>query len=167
MSSGKEYDEGVLLLSLHHVVVVQLPRRVQLFVTPWTAAHQASLSLTISLSLPKFMSIASVMLSSHLMLCCPLLLLTSVFPSIRVFSKESVVRIRRPKCWNFRCSISPTNEYSGLISFKIDCFDIIAVQGTLKSFLKDHSSKASILQHSAFFTVQLSQPFMTTGKTIA
>ena len=130
-------------------------------VTPWTAARQA-LSLTISRSLPKFMFIASVMPSSHLILWCPLLLLPSIFPSIRNFSSESAVRIRRPKYY----SISPSKEYSGLISLKIDWFDLLAVQGTLRSLLQHHSSKVSVLWHSAFFTVQLSQLYVTTGKTI-
>ena len=118
-------------------------------------------------SLLKFMSIELMMPSSHLILCCPLLLLPSIFPSIRVFSNESVLRIRWSKYWSFSFSISPSNEYSGLISFKIDWFDLFAVQGTLKSLLPHHSSKASILGHSAFFMVQLSHPCMTTGKTIA
>ena len=115
----------------------------------------------------KFMSIESVMSSNHLIFCCPLLFLPSVFPSIRVFSNESVLRITWPKYWSFSFSISPSNEYSGLISFRIDWFGLISVQGTLKSLLQHHSSKASILWHSAFFIVQLSHPFMTTGKTIA
>ena len=140
---------------------------VQLFVTPWTAARQASLSITTSQRLPKLMSIESVMPSNHLILCRPLLLLPSILPSIRVFPDESVLHIRWPKYWHFSFSISPSNEYSGLISFKMDWLDILAVQGTLKSLLQQHSSKASILQRSAFFTVQLSHPYMTTGKTIA
>ena len=140
---------------------------VWLFVTPWTAAHQASLSITISQSLLKFMSIELVMPSSHLILCHPLLLLPSIPPSIRVFSKESTLCIKWPKDWSFSFCISPSNEYSGLISFKIDWMHLLAVQGTLKSLLQHHSSKASILWHSAFFTVQLSLPYMTTGKTIA
>ena len=131
---------------------------VQLFVTPWTDAHQASLFKTNSQSLLKFMSIESVMPSSHLILCRPLLLLPSIFPSIRVFSNESVLHIRWPKYWSFSFSISPSNEYLGLISFRIDWLDLLAVQGTLKSLLQHHSSKASILQHSAFFMVQLSHP---------
>ena len=126
---------------------------VWLFVTPWTAAHQASLSITNSQSLFKLMSIHSVMPSNHLILC--LLLLPSIFPSIRVFSNESVLRIRWPKYWSFSFNISLSNEYSGLISFRIDWFDLLEVQGTLKSFLQHHSSKASILQHSTFFIVQL------------
>ena len=133
--------------------------------TPWTATHQASLSITNSQSLLKLMSIESVMPSNHLILCHPLLLLPSVFPSIRVFTSESVLHIRWPKYWSF--CFSPSNEYLGLISFRIDWFDLLAVQGTLKSLLQYHSSKASILQHSAFFLVQFSHPYMTTGKTIA
>ena len=139
---------------------------VQLFLTPWTAARQASLSFTISLSLLKPMSKESVMLSDHLILCRPLLL-PSIFSSIRVFSNESAFRIRWPQYWSFCFSISPSNEYSGLISFRIDQFDLLALQGTLKSLLQHHSLKVSILQHSAFFMVQLSYLYMTTGKTIA
>ena len=120
-----------------------------------------------SRSLLKLISIESLMPSNHLILCCPLLLLPSIFPSIRVFSNESVLRIRWPQYWGFSFSISPSNEYSGLLSFRIDWFDLLAVQETLKSLLQHHSSKTSILQHSAFFTVQLSHPYMTTGKTIA
>ena len=135
--------------------------------TPWTAAHQVSLSITNSRSLFKLMSIELVMPSSHLILFYPLLLLPSIFPSIRVFSNESVLHIRWSKYWSFSFSISPSNEYSGLISFRIDWFDLLAVQETLKSLLQYHSSKASILQHSAFFMVQLSHPCMTTRKTIA
>ena len=146
---------------------VQSLSLVRLFVTPWTAAHQASLSISNSQNLPKFMSIESVMPSNYLILCCPLLLLPSIFTSIRVFSNESALRIRWPKYWSFSFSISPSNEYSGLISFRIDCFDLFAVPGTLKSLLQHHSSKASILWHSVFFIVQLSHPYMTTGKTIA
>ena len=135
--------------------------------TPWTAAHQAPLSFTICQSFLKFMSIEFVMLSNHLILCRPLLLLPFIFPSIRVFSSESALHIRWPKHWSFSFSISPSNEYSGLISFKIDWLDILAVQETLKSLLQHHSSKASILWQSAFFMVQLSHQYMTTGKTIA
>ena len=124
--------------------------RVQLFVTPWTAACQATLSITISRSLRKLMSIESVMPSNHLILCHPVLLLPSIFPSIRAFSSESVFHIRWPKYWSFSLSISPSNEYSGLISCRMDWLDLLAVQGTLKSLLQHHSSKASILQHSAF-----------------
>ena len=135
--------------------------------TPWTAAHQVSLSITNSRSLFKLMSIELVMPSSNLILFYPLLLLPSIFPSIRVFSNESVLHIRWPKYWSFNFSISPSNEYSGLISFRIDWFGLLAVQETLKGLLQYHSSKASILWRSAFFTVQLSHPYMTTGKTIA
>ena len=135
--------------------------------TPGTAACQASLSITSSWSLPKLISIALVMPSNHLILCHPLLILPSIFPSIRVFSSESVLLIRWPKDWSFSFSIRPSNEYSGLISFRVDWLDLLAVQGTLKSLLQHHSSKASILQHSAFFIVQLSHPYVTTGKTIA
>ena len=134
--------------------------------TPWTAAHQTSLSITNSQSLLKLMSIELVMPSNHLILCRPLLR-PSIFPSIRVFSNESVLCIRWPKYWTFSFSISPSSEHSGLISFRMDWLDLLAVQGTLKSLLQHHSSKASILWHSAFFIVQLSYPYMTTGKTIA
>ena len=139
---------------------------VPLFVTPWTAAHQASMSITNSRSLLKLTSIELVMPSNHLILCHPLLLLPSIYPSIMVFSKESVLHIRWPKYWSLSFSISPSDEYSGLISFRIDWLDLLAVQGTLKSLLQQHSSKASILCHSVFFMVQLSHPYMTTGKTI-
>ena len=142
----------------HQFSSVQLLSRVWLFVTPWTAAWQASLSITNSRSLPKPMSIESVMPSNHLILCRPLLFLPSIFPSIRVFSNKSVLHIRRPKYWSFSFSISPYNEYSGLISFRMDWFDLLAVQGTLTS-LQHHSSKASILRYSAFFMVQLSHPY--------
>ena len=135
--------------------------------TPWTAARQASFSITSSQSLLKLMSIELVMPSNHLILCHPLRLMLSIFPSIRVFSKESVLRIRWPNYWSFRFNISPTNEYSGLISFRMDWLDLLAVQGTLKSLLQHHSSKASILWCLAFFIVQLSHPYMTPGKTIA
>ena len=134
--------------------------------TPWTAARQTSLCITNSQSLLKLMSIESVIPSNHLILCHPFLL-RSIFPSIMVFSNESVLRIRRPKYWSFSFNISPSNEHPGLISFRMDWLDILAVQGTLKSLLQHHSSKASILRHSAFFIVQLSHPYMTTGKTIA
>ena len=146
---------------------VYLLSHVQLFVTPRTTACQASLSITNCQSLPKHMSIESVMPSSHLILCSPLLLLPSIFPSIRVFSNESALRIRWPNFWTFSFNISPSNEHSGLISFRMDWLDLLAVQGTLKNLLQHHSSKASILQHSAFFIVQISHPYMTTGKTIA
>ena len=134
-------------------VVVQSLSRVQLFATPWTAACQASLSITSSRSLLKLMSIESVMPSNHLVLCRPLLLLPSIFPSIMVFSNESALHIRWPTCWSFRFSISPSNEYLGLIFYRIDLFDLLAVQGTLKTLLQHHSSKASILRRSAFFMV--------------
>ena len=146
---------------------VQSLIRVRLFATPWTAAHQAFLSITNSQSLLKFMSIELVMPSNHLILCRPLLLLPSIFPSIRVFSNEPALRIRWPKYWSFSFNISPSNEHPGLISFRMDWLDILAVKGTLKSLLHHHSSKASILWHSAFFLVKLSHPYMTTGKTIA
>ena len=144
---------------------VQSLSHIQLFVTPWTAACQASLYITNSRSLLKLISIDSVMPSDHLILCHPLLLLPPVFPSIRVFSNESVLRIRWPKYWSF--IINPFNVYSGLISFRTDWCDLLAVQGTLKGLLQHHSSKASILWCAAFFIVQLSYPNMTTGKTIA
>ena len=140
---------------------------VQLFVSPRTAACQASLSNTNFWSLLKLTSIKSVMPSNHLFLCCPLLLPPSIFPSIRSFSNESVLSIRWPKYLSFSFSISPSNEYSGLTSFRMDWLDLLAVQGTLKSLLQHHSSKASILWHSAFFIVQLSHPYLATGKTIA
>jgi len=148
-------------------VSVQLLSRVQLFATPWTAACQASLSIINSQNLSKLMSIVSVISSNHLILCHPLLLLPSIFPSIRVFSNESALHIRWPNYWSFSFNISPSNEHSGLISFRMDWLDLLAVQGTLKILLQHHSSKASILWHSAFFIVQLSHPYMTTGKTIA
>ena len=135
--------------------------------TLWTAAHQASLSITNSQSLLKLMFIKLVMPSNLIILCCPLLFLPSVFPSIRVFPNEQVLHIRWPNYWNFSFSISLPTEYSGLISFRMDWFDLLAAQGTLKSLLKHHSSKASVLQRSAFFMVQISYPHMTTGKTIA
>ena len=146
---------------------VQALSRVRLFATPWTAACQASLSITSSQSLLKLMSIESVMPSNHLILCGSLLFPPSTFPRIRVFSNESILHIRWPKYWHFSFSISPSNEYSGLISFRMDWLDIFAFQGTLKSLFQHHSSKALILQHSAFFIVQLSHQYMTTGKTIA
>ena len=145
---------------------VQSLSRVQLFATPWTAACQASLSITNSKSLPKLRSIESVMPSSHLILCCPLLLLPPTPPSIRVFSNESTLRMRWPKYWSFSFSISPSNEHSGLSSFRMDWLYLPAVQGTLKSLLQHHSSKASIFRCSTCFTVQLSHPYMTTGKTL-
>ena len=140
---------------------------VRLFATPWTAARQASLSITNFRRLLKLMSIESVMPSNHLILCRPLLLLPSIFLSIRVFSSESALCIRWPKYWSFSFSISTTKDYSGLISFRMDWLTLLAVQGTLESLLQHHSSKASILRCSAFFIVQLSHPYMTTGKTIA
>ena len=140
---------------------------VQLFATPWTAARESSLSITNSRSPPKPMSIESVMPSTHLILCHPLLLLPSIFHSIRVISNESALHIRWPKYWSFNFNISPSNEYSGLISFRMDWLDLLTVQGTLKSLLQHRSSKASILLCSAFFIVQLSHLYMTTGKTIA
>ena len=135
--------------------------------TPWTAACNASLTFTISWSLLRFRFIELVMLSNHLILCCSLLLLPSIFPSIRVFSNELALHIRWPNDWSFSFRISPSSEYTGLICFRIDWFDLLAVQETLKSLLKHHSSKASILQRSVFVMVQLSHPYMTTGKTIA
>ena len=144
--------------------VVQLLSHVHLFVTPWTEAHQASLSFTSSWSLLKFMCIELVMPSNHLILCHLLLLLPSIFPNIRVFSNESAVHIRWSNYWRFSSNISPSNEYSGLISFRMDWLDLRAVQGTLKSLLQHHSSKTSILQHLVFFMVQISHPNMITGK---
>ena len=141
--------------------------RVRLLVTPWIAARQASLSITNSQSSLRLMSIESVMPSSHLILCRPLLLLPPIPPSVRVFSNESTLRMRWPKYWSFSFSIIPSKEIPGLISFRMDCLELLAVQGTLKSLLQHHSSKASILQHSAFFTVQLSHAYMITGKAIA
>ena len=141
--------------------------RVRLFATPWTAACQAALSITNSQSSLKLMSSVSVMPSNHLILSCLLLLLPSILPSTRVFSKESVLHIRWPKDWSFSFSISPSNEYSGLISFRVHWLDHLAVQGTLKSLLQHHSSKASIHQRSAFLIAQVSHPCMTTGKAIA
>ena len=147
--------------------VVQSCRHVQLFVTPWTAAYQDFLTFTISWSLLKLMSIESVMPSNYPIICHPLLLLHSTFPSIRVFSNESSLRVRWPKYWSFIFSIRHSNEYSGLISFRMDWLDLLAVQGTLKSLLQHHISKTSILGHSAFFMIQLSHLYMTTGETIA
>ena len=156
----------VFFFQINMLSSVQLLSCVWLFVIPWTAACQASLSITNSLSLLKLMSIKLVMPSNHLILCRPLLS-PSIFPSIRVFPKESVLRIRWPKYGSFSFSISLSNEYSGLISFRMDWLELLAVQGTLKSLLQHHSSKASIFQHLAFFIVQISHPYMTTGKTIA
>ena len=149
------------------IVVFQLLSHVQLLVTPWTTACQASLSFTISWSFLRLSSIELVMPSNHLIHCHPLLLLLSIFPSFRVFSYELAPRIRWPKYWSFSFSISPSSEYSGLISFRIDWFDLLAVQITLKRLLQHHNSKASVLHCSAFFMVQLSHLYMTTGKTIA
>ena len=149
------------------VVVVHLLSHVWLIATPWTAACQASLSFTISRSLLKLMSIESAVSSNRLILCRPLLLPPSIFPSIRVFSNESALHIRWPNYWSFSFNICPSNEHSGLISFRIDWFDFHAVQGTLKSLLQPHNLKASILQCLAFFMVQLSHPYMITGKTKA
>ena len=146
---------------------VQLFSHVQLFATPWITARQASLSITNSRSLPKLISIELVMPSSHLILCCPLLLLPPIPPNIRVFSNESTLPMRWPKYWSFSFSITPSNEHPGLISFRMDWLDLVAVQGTLKCLLRHHSSKALTLRCSAFFTDQLSHPCMTTGKTIA
>ena len=149
---------------------VQLLSHVQLFVTPWTAARQASLSITNSQSLLKLISIESMMPSNHLILCCPLFLLPSLFPSIWVFSNESILCIRWPEYWSFSFSISLSNEYSGLISFRMDWFYLLAIQGTLKSLLQQHSSKTSILQCSVFFLVQFSHSYhsyMISYKTIA
>ena len=154
-------------IGLHRFHSVQSLSCVQLFATPWIAVRQASLSLTNSWRLLKLVFIKSVMPSSHLILCCPFLLLPPIPPSIRVFSNESTLHMRWPKYWSFSFSISPSNEHPGLISFRMDWLDLLAVQGPLKSLLQHHSSKASILQHSAFFTVQLSHPYMTIGKTIA
>ena len=154
----------------HHFIELKLVDRslshVQLFGTPWTATRWASLSFTISWSLFQLMSIVSKILSNHLILCLLLLLLPSIFPSSGVFSNESALYIRWPKYWSFSFSISPSNEYSGLISFRIDWFDLLTVQGTLKSLLQHHNLKSSILQHSSFFIVQLSHLYMTARKTI-
>ena len=155
------------VLTLPPFISVQLLSHVQIFVTPWTTAHQASLSITNSQSLHNIMFIESVMPSNHLILCCYLLLLSSIFPSIRVFSNESALHIRCPKYWCLSFIISPSNEHPGLISSRMDWLDLLAVQGTLKNLLQHHISKASILQCSALVIVQLSHPYMTTGKTIA
>ena len=161
----------ILVYSCHllrnFLFIVQSLTHVQLFAIPWTIAHQASLSFIISWSLLKLMSIESVMPSNYLVLCHPLVLLPSTFPSIRVFSNKTALHIRLPKYWSFSFNISPSNEYSGLLSFRIHWLDFLSVQGTLKSLLQHHSSKASILQCSAFFIVQLSHPYMTTHKTTA
>ena len=164
-ANGEEKDFVSILYFI--ISSVQSLSHIRFFETPWTAACQASLSIINPQSLHKLMSIESVMPSSHLILCHPLLLPPPIFPRIRVFSNESVLQIRWLKYWNFILSISPSNEYLGLISFRMDWLDLLAVQGTLKSLLQHPNSKASILQHSAFFTVQHSHPYMTTGKTIA
>ena len=168
MGFGAQEHQLHLIIILHfHFSSVQSLGLGQLFVTPRTAAHQASLFITKCWSLLKLMSIESVMPSNHFILCHPLLLLPSIFPSIMIFSSESVLHIRWPKYWSFSYSISPSSEFSGLISFRSDWFHLLAVQGTLNSLLQYHSSKASILRCSAFFIVQLSHPCMTTRKTIA
>ena len=171
MSTERWMDKGVVVHIYNGIFSqfssVQLLSHVRLFVTPWIAARQASLSITNSWSSPRLTSIESVMPSSYLILCRPLLLLPSIFPSIRVISNESVLWITWPKYWNFSFSIIPSKEIPGLISFRMDWLDLLAVQGTLKSPLQHHISKASVLQCSAFFIVQLSHPYMSTGKTIA
>ena len=163
---------------MYHLVNEHMPRvssvqfssvqfsHVRLFATPWTAAHQASLSITNSWSPPKPMSIESVMPSNHLILCRPFLLLPSIFPSIRVFSNESALCMKWPKYWSFSFNISPSNEYPGLISFRMDWLDLLAVQGTLKSLLQHHSSKAAVLWYLGFYIVKLSHPYITTGKNL-
>ena len=158
---------GLVIYIYIHITQFSSLSHVRLFATPWTAACQDSLSITNSHSLLRLMSIKSVMPPNHFILCHPLLLLPSIFPSIRVFSKDSVLHIRWPKYWIFSFSISLFNEYSGLISFRMDCLHFLAVQGTLKSLLQHHTSKASVLQRSAFFMVQLSYPHLTTGNTTA
>ena len=161
------YPLKIILILLTWISSVQLLSRVWLFATPWTTACQASLSITNTWSLPKLMFNELVMPSNHLILCRPLLLLFSIFPNIRVFSNKSAFRIRWPKYWSFSFNISPSNEHPGLISFRMDWLDLLAVQGTLKSLLQHHSSKASVLLCSAFYIVQLSHPCMTPGKTLA
>ena len=151
----------------NHVQFSSVTQSCPTLCNPWTATCQASLSIINSQSLLKLMPIESVMPSNHFILCRPLLLLPSIFPSIRVFSNESALRIRWPKYWSSSFNISPSSDYSGLISFRMDWLDLLAVQGTLKSLLQHHSSKASVLQHSVFFIVQLLHPYMTTGKSIA
>ena len=163
MNNGKTINPS----NLNQFSSVQSLSRIWLFATPWIAARQASLSITISRSSLRLMSIQSVMPSSHLIFCRPLLLLPPISPSIRVFTNESTLHMRWPKYWSFSFSTNPSNEHPGLISFRMNELDLLALQGTLKSLLQHHSSKASILRLSAFFTVQLSHPFMTTGKTIA
>ena len=166
MSATLKYKSQIVHKHLIFIRSLQLLSCVLLFATTWTATQQASLSITNSWSLLRLMSIESVMPSNHLILCHPFILLPSIFSSIKVFSNELVLHIRWPKYWSFSFSISPSKEYSGLISFRMDWLDLLAFQGTLKSLLQHHSSKASILRHSAFFTVQLLHPSMTTGKTI-
>ena len=167
-NGNKKWARFEYTLHTHtHCVVIQSLSCVQIFASPWSVTRKASLSFTIFWSLFKLMSIESMMPSNRLILCHPLLLPPSIFPSIRVLSNESVLCIRWLKYWSFSFSISPSSEYSGLISFRMDWLDLLAVQGTLKSLLQQHSSKASILWHSAFFIVQLSHPYITTGKTIA
>ena len=162
------YSDDIILYRVQaQFSSVQSLSHVRVFVTPWTAAHHISLSITNSWSLLKLMSIALVMSSNHLILCCSLLLRLSIFPSIWVFTNESVIHIRWPKDWSFSFNINPSNEYSGLIFFRMDWLDLLAVQGTLKSLLQHHNSKAWILWCSAFFIVWLSHLYMTTGKTIA
>ena len=167
--SAKDFQSGACDFSQIVIKIssVQLLSHVRLFASLWTAACQASLAMPSSRSLPQLISIESVIPSNHHILCHPLLLPPSIFPSVRVFSNELALCIRWPKYWSFSFSVSPSNEYSGLISFRMDWFDLLAVQGTLKSLLQHHCSKASVLQCSAFFMVQLSHPYMTTGKTIA
>ena len=167
MYEGPNFPTSLLTFVIVYRLVSQSLSRVWLFATPWIAAHQASLSITSSQSSLRLTSVESVMPSSHLILCRPLLLLPLIPPSIRVFSNESILHMRWPKYWSFSFSISPSKVHPGLISFRKDWLDLLAVQRTLKSLLQHHSSKASILQCSAFFTVQLSHPYMTTGKTIA
>ena len=167
---GETYPKNIMLIKINikeHQLSQFIVSCVQLFVTPWIAAHQASLYITNSQSWLKLMSIEAVMPSNHLILCRPLLLPLSIFPSIRVSSNESVLHISWPKYWSFSFSISPSNQYSGLIYFRMDWLDLLAIQGTLRSLLQHHSSKASILQSSSFFIAQLSHPYMTTWKTIA
>ena len=160
-------QKNIYLINWVEFVVVQSLSCVRLFATPWTAARQAPLSITIPWSLLRFMFTESMLPPNHLILCHPFLLPPSIFPSIRVLSNESALRIRGPKYWSFSFSISPSNEYSALIFFRIDWFDLLAVQGTLKSLLQHHDSKASILWHSAFFMIQLSHLYTIIGKTIA
>ena len=162
---GKLLETEFIIMIVKMISSIQLVSRVRLFATPWIAERQTSLSITKSQSSPKPMSIESVMPSNHLILCCPLLLLPSVFPSITVFSNESALCISWPKYWSFSFNISPTSEHPGLISFRMDWLDLLVVQGTLKNLFQNHSSKASVLWHSAFLIVQLSHSYMTTGKT--